>query len=192
MSDEKEKDQIIAHDYDGIQEYDNKLPRWWLGTFYLTIIFGLFYWMHYHVLQTGQTQNQEFLSEMEAHNKLSEHNNNETGGGHDTNITNINLKDSSIIAAGQNIYATNCATCHADKGQGLVGPNLTDAYWIHGGSPEQIKHVILNGVPEKGMIAWQGILPPEQINQILAYILSLQGSNPPGGKGPEGDLHTVE
>ena len=87
---------------------------------------------------------------------------------------------------GKTVYETNCAACHRADGGGLIGPNLTDASWIHGGAPTQVHHTIAVGVLEKGMPPWERILKPEQLNNVTAYVLSLQGTNPPNPKAPEG------
>jgi cytochrome c oxidase cbb3-type subunit III len=81
-------------------------------------------------------------------------------------------------------------SCHGPQGGGVVGPNLTDDYWIHGGSVRNVYGTIKQGVPAKGMISWQLVFTPKQIQEIASYVLSLRGSNPTGGKKPEGTLFT--
>ena len=92
------------------------------------------------------------------------------------------------MQAGAGLYAAVCAACHGDQGQGLIGPNLTDAYWIHGGAPEDVYRVIHEGVPANGMPAWEGMLSQEEQAQAMAFVLSLQGTNPPNPKEPQGEL----
>lgn len=96
--------------------------------------------------------------------------------------------DTASLAAGKQIFITSCAVCHGHNGEGLIGPNMTDPYWIHGGKIADLVKVINEGVLVKGMIPWKTTLSPDQINQVASYILSLQGTNPPNGKAPEGDL----
>jgi cytochrome c oxidase cbb3-type subunit 3 len=96
-------------------------------------------------------------------------------------------KEASVISAGSAIFQKNCVVCHGDKGQGMVGPNLTDEYWLHGGTINNIFKTIKYGVPEKGMITWEKTLMPKQISEVANYILSLRGSNPPGAKAPQGN-----
>jgi hypothetical protein len=92
------------------------------------------------------------------------------------------------LGAGGEIYQANCATCHGNRGQGGIGPNLTDAYWIHGASMDAVIRTIYVGIPAKGMIAWYGTLDETQVQQVASYILAdLMGSNPPNPKGPEGE-----
>jgi cytochrome c oxidase cbb3-type subunit 3 len=98
------------------------------------------------------------------------------------------INDPEVIAEGQTLWAANCMACHMAQGQGLVGPNLTDNYWIHGGKITDIQKIIVNGVPEKGMIAWKDRFSTEQINALTVHVWNLVGTNPPNGKKPEGEL----
>ncbi len=97
------------------------------------------------------------------------------------------LSDEASLSAGKNIFLTNCITCHGKMGEGGIGPNLTDDYWIHGAGINNVMHTIINGVPAKGMIAWGKILNEEQMLQVASYILTLHGTNPPNGKAPQGE-----
>ena len=98
------------------------------------------------------------------------------------------LKDAPNLASGKQIFETQCFTCHGRFGEGLIGPNLCDDYWIHGGTLPDVIHTIRKGVPEKGMITWERTLTPDQINQVASYImLKLQGTTPPNPKAPQGD-----
>lgn len=172
---------------DGIKEYDNPLPSWWLALFYLTILFSPLYLVYTHFLE-GHLLLDDLDADRSAHAELmaeQEEKRLEESGGD----LLARLADSAVVAAGADVYQTNCAACHGDKGQGVVGPNLTDPYWIHGGSPQNIMNVINNGVVEKGMIAWQAILGQEKIEQVTAFVISLKGSNPPNPKAPQGELY---
>jgi cytochrome c oxidase cbb3-type subunit 3 len=184
--DELTGDTILGgHEYDGIQELDNKLPRWWLWLFYITIIFAAVYVVRYHVLKTAPLQAQEYENEMaEAAEKYKR---TETAMIDASSVTM--LEDEASLAAGKEIYDKSCAVCHLAEGQGLVGPNLTDKYWIHGGSISDIFNIIVVGVPEKGMISWKDQLTPEQIQQVSSFILTFQGTSPPNPKEPQGELY---
>lgn len=186
MSDEKNQyDQPIAgHDYDGIQEFDNPLPMWWLWTFFGTIIFAFIYYIHYEI-NNGPTLDDELAADMAAIQKQQELAPKAEIKKEDLLAV---LNDNNLIASGKTSYQEKCASCHGDQGQGLVGPNLTDKHWIHdkGEALAMIK-IIQKGVLEKGMPPWEGILTDEQIKAVYAFIYSLRGTNPAGAKAAEGE-----
>jgi mono/diheme cytochrome c family protein len=265
----KKEDRLLEHEYDGIQELDNDLPPWWLWLFYISIIFGVVYMIHYHVIGTGDLSAVEYNKEinpnyqevqdvnqasmsigysspfyqpgiemtpqlwsafenyvgpkvefeklvMEAMRKADADNlaklqqtfpeiwTKLTEGGAtitpaeksaiaSTAQTKMDLDyerltDSASLDAGKQIYITNCASCHGPQGQGGIGPNMTDNYYIHGGRINDLMAVIINGVPVKGMISWKGILNDVQMNQVASYMMSLRGTNPPNPKDPQGEL----
>lgn len=178
------KDILKPHDYDGIQEYDNSLPLWWVGTFVITVVFGFCYWLYYQVYQTGPNQEQEYHLAMTAHEQNVNRNSDEV----DPNEILALSHNSAALLEAKTLFLSNCMACHGANAQGVIGPNLTDNYWIHGGKPGDIVNVITKGVPEKGMVTWKGVLGSEQIEKLAAYIISLKGSNPEGAKPPQGDL----
>lgn len=184
---EKVKDELLDHDYDGIQELDNELPPWWLWLFYITIIWAVVYMIYFHVLGTGPSSAEEYRAEIQAAQmKYSQPSGGETAGvTADQNI--VALTDEQSLAEGKAIFDKNCVPCHGPDGGGTVGPNLTDDYWIHGGSMKDMVKTITNGVPAKGMIAWGPILKPDEIVTVASYVRSLHGTNPPTGKAPEGE-----
>lgn len=187
---EQERDILLDHDYDGIKELDNKLPPWWVWGFYLTIVWGLGYLMYFHIM-SGPRQVDEFKTDLAAKSALKEAFLASSAALVDErNVTY--LDDASALGAGKKIYLDNCAACHAADGGGLVGPNFTDAYWIHGGGIGDIFGVIKYGVLEKGMISWQEALTPLQMQQVASYVMSLQGSTPAAPKAPQGSLWTPE
>jgi cytochrome c oxidase cbb3-type subunit 3 len=188
LKDDLTGDKLIqGHEYDGIKELDNKLPKWWLGLFYITIIFAIVYLLRFHVLKTSPLQEEEYLKEMAMVEKTG-HEAMQQGGTEPAALTM--MTDTDNLTAGKEIYDKNCLVCHLSKGEGLVGPNLTDAYWIHGGSFDNIVNTIIVGVPAKGMISWKDMLSSLQIQQVASYIVSLQGTNPPNAKAPEGELYS--
>lgn len=97
------------------------------------------------------------------------------------------LTDVASLQAGEAIYQKNCASCHGNAGQGGIGPNMTDDYWIHGAGMSNMMHIIKVGVPAKGMIAWQPVLTEQEILQVASFILTLHGTNPPNPKKPQGE-----
>lgn len=186
---ENKKDVLKDHEFDGIREYDNNLPRWWLGTFYLTVLFGIGYWFYYHVTSMGPNQATEYNMAKEA---LATQSSQASGGDDNKNsMTDESFvalsHDQDDVAEGKVVYDTNCMACHGPQAGGVIGPNLTDNFWIHGGKPTQIKKTIEAGVLDKGMLAWKGVLNDSQINNVVAYVMSLEGSNPPNAKPPQGD-----
>jgi len=187
---EEEEAILTDHDYDGIRELDNNLPPWWKYLFYVTIVFAVVYLYYYHVSATGKLQIEEYTQELaiaekekEAYMKLAANSIDET---------NVKLSDEKGIEKGQALYQQNCAACHGAAGEGGVGPNLTDPYWIHGGGIKNVFKTIKYGVPQKGMISWKAQLSPSAMQDVASYIISIQGTNPANGKEPQGDLYTGE
>ena len=174
---------ISGHEYDDIKELDNRLPRWWLWLFYITIIFSVIYMIRYHVLRTSPLQDEEYKNEVAAAAEKYKNTGPSTSA-----ASLVLLTDQSSLAEGKVIYDKNCMVCHLAQGQGLVGPNLTDNYWIHGCKFEEMINLINIGVPEKGMISWKTQLSQTQIQQVASYIVSLKGTNPPNPKEPQGQI----
>lgn len=185
MSDQNNQyDQPMAgHEYDGITEFDNPLPMWWLWTFFGTIIFAFIYYIHYE-FNVGPTSDQELKTDMAAIEKLKTEGAKANSGPIDWPAI---MNDPKRVETGAAVYIAKCAACHGDKGQGLVGPNLTDKAWLHGAKPDEVNTVIVKGVLDKGMPPWDGILKPEEIKDLVVFINSIKGTNPPGGKHPEGE-----
>jgi len=185
---EEEDSILLDHDYDGIKELDNNLPPWWKYGFYLTIVVAVVYLFNFHVLGTGDLQGKEYEKEM-AKAKLEVEEYMKTSANNvDENSVKL-LTEASDIAAGKDVFTANCAACHGQLGEGTVGPNFTDEYWIHGGGVQDIFKSIKYGWVEKGMKSWKEDLSPMQIAQVTSYIKSLKGTNPPNGKAPQGDLY---
>ena len=185
-----ERDAIIeGHRYDGIREYDNPMPGWWVWIFILCVVFAFVYVLGLHVFdfiddyQDDLAQGIESLELQRAAFASS-------GGGFEPSAEALAafVGDAEAESAGAQIYATSCAACHGNEGQGLIGPNLTDEYWIHGGTPEALYQVIATGVADKGMPPWDGAIAPEDRARVVAFIVSLAGTEPPNAKGPEGEL----
>ena len=183
---ENEKDQLIkGHDYDGIQELNNPLPGWWLMTFYITIVFAVVYYSYYTFFG-GPTLDEELAQKMSV--IQSEQQMAEEKAPVKSNEDYIALLNNpEVLEKGKAEYMLKCMACHGDKGQGLIGPNFTDEYWIHGnGTVAAILEVGNNGVADKGMPAWKGVIPEDTLEAVAVYIYSLYGTNPEGAKPPQG------
>lgn len=224
----KKMDELLDHNYDGIQEFDNDLPGWWKGLFYLTIVFAVAYLTWYHVLGIGDSQEVQYKKSVDStyvrlpqdqgrslvqvvfpgyHSPLHQ-----PGRQPDqvavtgpvelapAQETVVIARDSTVtpktgaeaLAEGKAIFERYCFTCHGNQGQGGIGPNLTDDYWIHGGTFPDVVHTIRAGVPVKGMISWEKTLEKDQIIEVASYVWSLHGTNPPNPKDPQGDLFARE
>ncbi len=263
----KPQDILLDHDYDGIKEFDNNLPPWWIWLFYITILFAVIYLFHYHVFGTGLSSDNEYLQEMNPDFKpqgesdsfiasLTYHSPLYTTGGDWTpkqraeiakmveqyfnaviisamsNADEINLNtlkgifpdiyqrftsgggvsspkssvttavvvledvskltDNASLTSGKTIFDNNCVSCHGKQGEGNIGPNLTDEFWIHGGSFPAMVHTIKKGVPIKGMISWEKQMSHDDIIKVGSYISTFQGTNPSNGKAPQGDKYSPE
>lgn len=263
------QDILRSHRYDGIEEFDNNLPSWWLWLFYITILISVIYVIHYHVIGTGPSSSDEyllelnpeyvapekksdsFLSSLTYHSPLHDKSGDWTpkkrteivesvdpefnallvaamskadgenllklqeafpeiyqqfvsGGGEMPVKTSkrsvqaaviedvAQMTDDVSLAAGKAIYTTNCVSCHGKFGEGNIGPNLTDEFWIHGGSFPQIVHTIRKGVPIKGMIAWEKQMSRDDIIKVSSYLTTFQGTKPSNGKAAQGERYVPE
>ncbi len=179
----------LDHNYDGIKELDNKLPPWWLYSFYISIIFAAGYLAYYHILG-GENQVAEFEQEMLAAKIAVEEYKKTAPDLVDADNVEL-LTDAGDLEEGAAIYQTNCMACHAADGGGGIGPNLTDEHWILGGGIKNVFHTISEGGRAgKGMIAWKSTLKPAEIQKVSSYILSLQGTTPANPKEAEGEIWT--
>jgi cytochrome c oxidase cbb3-type subunit 3 len=185
----EEKDMIMDHEYDGIQELDNPTPAWFMYLFYGTIIFAIGYLLNYHVFHTGQLQYEEYNTEVSNAAIAQKAFLGKSANRVDENTVKL-ITDPAALTAGKRIFTQNCAACHGEYAQGVVGPNLTDDYWIHGNKINDLFKTIKYGVPAKGMPTWEKILSPAQIADVANYIKSLHGTNPAGAKEPQGTKET--
>jgi cytochrome c oxidase cbb3-type subunit 3 len=173
---------LLDHEVDGIRELDNKLPRWWVWLFYGTTIFAAIYLVYYHVLGAGDSMAVEYRKEMKAGDAIKS---SAMGKFEQTLAALEPSKDLQVLAQGKATFIKLCAPCHRTDAGGLVGPNLTDDYWIHGSNFVDNVTTIWNGVPQKGMITWKGMLKPDEITAVASYIFTLRGTKPPNPKLPE-------
>jgi cytochrome c oxidase cbb3-type subunit III len=188
---ENEESILLDHNYDGIRELDNDLPPWWKYGFYLTILVAVIYLINYHVTKTSPLQAEEYaLSVKKAEAEIAEYMKNSANNVDETTVKM--LSDASDLSAGKDLYINNCAACHGKLGEGTVGPNLTDDYWLHSGGVSDIFKTIKYGWPDKGMKSWKDDFSPIQIAQITSFIRTLKGSNPPNAKEKQGDIYVEE
>ncbi len=182
------EDQIRGHNFDGIQEYDNPMPGWWVFTFWITVVFSVVYvgaisygWIPSYEddLASGQAEIKNLQRAAEAMKPkvvMTDE------------VLLAAAKDDKDLAAGKEVYTAKCAPCHGPEGQGLIGPNLTDNAWKNGGKPTEIYDVVENGRASKGMPAWGPAVGDDGVRQLVAYIISIKGTNPANPKAPEGDV----
>lgn len=169
------------HVYDGIQEYDQKLPNWWLFTLYIMIVWFVVYWVMYYQLGWFKSDEERIDAQMALVNQERDRLIEEMMADLDnSNIWEMS-RDPSHVAAGKEIFAGKCANCHgADlsgfnpEGVKLPGLPLNDTEWKHGGEPMDAFHIIMNGSPriETGMVPWKTMLSAADIVKVTAYVMS--------------------
>jgi len=179
------EDHLMDHSYDGIQEYDNPLPGWWLAIFWASIIFAPLYILYFHfgpgLLSIDRYDRAMMIAterQMAAILAMGEISEN----------TLVDLMDDpSMMNGGKKIFTAKCATCHGMFGEGGIGPNLTDEFWLHGAQLMDVYRTVREGVPAKGMLAWERQLRPAELLAVSAHVGGLLGSAPPNAKAPQGD-----
>lgn len=163
-----ENNRLLGHsdEADGIEEYDNPLPDWWVGLFWFTIVWALGYGLWYHVF-ADRSQVKNLEEEMAAAEVLWP-----VQAAAAAAAAEALAVTPEAVAAGEAVFTQNCVACHGADLKGVIGPSFLDEEWLHGGQASEILHTITAGVPEKGMVPWGGILTPEQINQVAAYVIA--------------------
>ena len=170
----------IVHEYDGILEADNHLPRWWLGIFFGAIAFGVGYWYVYEGWGFARYQRQIWEEEM----ALAA----ESGAiAVDDGLLERLAQNEEAVARGREAFEANCVACHGARGEGVIGPNLTDASWVHGGAPTDIHRTVRDGFQARGMPPWGPALGERQVQSVVAYVLTLRDTNV-AGRAPEGEV----
>jgi cytochrome c oxidase cbb3-type subunit 3 len=182
---DKYEDRLLDHSYDGIQEYDNPMPRWWVITFWATIVFAVLYVLNVPGIGNGKGRIADYDASMARAEALAAANGGAAGAPDSASLTAM-LGDQAVLADGKQVFTTYCAACHRADAGGQIGPNLTDDAWIHGGKLADIRLTIDAGVLAKGMPEWGKLLKPAQVSAVAVYVSSLGGTNPPNPKPPEG------
>ena len=190
MADYEDK---VLHELDGIKEYDNPMPGWLMAIWWGSLLFAAGYLMFY-ALRFGEgsleaeyrAQTESAVTSVQAYfdaNPLVPPSPAQLLAG---------AKNTAVVGMGEARFARSCAPCHGDHAQGLIGPNLTDDRWIHGGTVEQIFQTVAKGWPSKGMPPWGRTLNPDELAALVSYVRSLQGSLPANSRPPEGDPASPE
>ncbi len=187
----REKDMVMEHTYDGIAELDNPTPPWFMGLFYGSIAAAVVYMLVYHVFNIGDLQLKEYTDEVAVAEVAREKYIAKVAGNINEN-TVAYVQDTKALDEGKGLYTQHCVACHGAEGQGGVGPNLTDDYWLHGNTIKDVYRTVSEGVQEKGMLSWKRQLNPLQMQQVSSYVHSLHGTSPPNPKEPQGDKITAE
>lgn len=177
---------LLDHEVDGIQELDNKLPRWWVWLFVLTTVFSAVYLVYYHVVDAGPLQAEMHANEVAAAKAATTPPPAPEGAVAAAPVVEEPSADEAVLARGKQLFTVNCMVCHGPDGGGLIGPNLCDDSFIHGPTFADSLHIIREGVPAKGMITWKTVLKPDEIQAVGSYIYSLRGTTPANPKAPEG------
>lgn len=177
-------DTVMEHEYDGIQEFDNKLPNWWLWLMWGSMVFALFYWLVFHTLEIRDMPVGDFETEMRiADEAMMER----MAKNPVTNESLMAVVDMPAqVAEGREMFVKFCVACHLDQGQGLVGPNLTDGVWVHGCEPINLHQIVADGVAAKGMPSWMNQLGPGGVQTVVAYVMTIRNTEI-AGKAPEGE-----
>ena len=181
----EEKDLVMEHEFDGIQELDNPTPAWFMYLFYTTIIFGISYLLIYHVFDLAPLQYEEYRNEVKIADAAKKEFLSKAANRVDENTVKLTT-DPTVLASGKAVFTQTCVPCHGANGQGGIGPNLTDDYWLHGSKINEIFKTVKYGVLAKGMPTWEKQLSPKQIADVANYVKSLHGTNPAGAKAPQG------
>lgn len=188
MSDPREEDRLLDHQYDEIQEYDNPLPAWWTIILWATIVWAVLYWLNVIPgIGSGKGRVANYEAERTAAAEKYGSPEQQATASIDAAAMAAALADPAKLAAGKATFLASCAACHEADGGGNIGPNLTDDYWIHGNTYRGMLTVVTNGVLDKGMPQWSAALSPEEITQVTAFVTTLHGTKPAKVKDPQGE-----
>jgi len=181
--------QLTGHEYDGIVEYDNPMPAWWRRLFWATVVFSFLYYVHYQLTGNGASLEETYANEMREQRELMA----ASAIGQELNEEGLTrlMHDPAMMKDARSLFVLRCSQCHADRGQGNIGPNLTDEYWLYGSATlMDLLEIIGNGRPQKGMPMWSRALRPVELAELTAYVGTLRGTNVPG-RPPQGNRLTL-
>lgn len=177
---------LLAHAYDGIREYDNPLPGWWRAIFWGSIVFAAGYWIWFHVAGFGQTPDQKYQAALAEYNDKKDMRAAADAANVNEDLIKRDAADSNVTAHGAEIFASRCASCHTADGRGLIGPNLTDLYQLHGTTRMDIFNTVRGGVSGTAMPAWGEQMAASDVVAVASFVVTLRGTNVAGGKAPQG------
>ena len=184
---EREHEIMMDHEYDGIYELDNNLPPWWVWSFYVCIAFAIVYILNYHVIGSGDLQIAEYKKEIEKGDlEVAEYLKSQKLNVDESTV--VLLTESSDLSRGKAIFDEKCVACHGKQGEGVIGPNLTDDYWINGGDIKSVFKIIKYG-NKNGMQSWKDELNPVEMQQVASFIKSIKGTAIGIGQEPQGELY---
>jgi len=176
---------ILDHEYDGIREYDNPMPGWWSAIFIGTIVFSVCYVFYFHVANWGTSPDAAYRTELAAYDSGKARREAADAANVSEQLLAKAAVDSKVLDHGRQVFATRCASCHTENGRGLIGPNLTDEFQIHGTSRMDIYKTVHDGAPGTPMLAWGEQLPATDVLAAAAFVTTLRGTNV-AGKAPQG------
>lgn len=171
---------VRPHVFDGIQEYDKRMPNWWLFTLFASIAFAFGYWIYSEHLHLAPDAGAALTAQMKA---LTSAATEKAGEITDDTLWTMS-KDTTAVAAGKATFDATCASCHRPDLLGMIGPNLKDKQWVHDDKPLGIVKVIEEGVLAKGMPPWGPVLGKAKIMEAAAYILSFHEKGEPSEIAP--------
>jgi cytochrome c oxidase cbb3-type subunit 3 len=179
-------DLLLEHEYDGIREYDNPMPNWWKWIFWGSFYFTIAYFAHYHLTGNGQSVAESFDAEVAQAREVEAQQLLKGGGPSEEKLLEL-MGNVGLMADAKQLFVARCAQCHGNNGEGKIGPNLTDTFWLHGDATLMALHsAIANGFPNKGMPPWSRLMSPVQVMKLAAFVGTLRNTNVPGPRGPEG------
>jgi cytochrome c oxidase cbb3-type subunit 3 len=178
----------VLHELDGIKEYDNAMPGWLMAIWWGSLLFSAAYLMYYALSFGEGSMEAEYRGEaQQAATEVQSYFDAHPLVPPSSAVLLAGAKNPQVLAKGEARFAKTCAPCHGAQAQGLIGPNLSDDRWIHGGQVAQVFQSVVKGWPAKGMPPWGRVIPPDEIAALVSYVRSVQGSNPPSPKTAEGD-----
>jgi len=180
-----ETDELLDHEYDGIREYDNPMPGWWRAIFAGTVVFAACYGFYFHIANWGSTPAKAYAAERVAWDAKKQVREAADAANVSEDLLAKDAGDAKVIGHGREVFLSRCASCHTENGRGLIGPNLTDEFQIHGHTRMDIYRTVHDGAPGTPMLAWGEQLAPTDILAVASFVSTLRGTNVPG-KAPQG------